>query len=99
VTLIIDENLAARWRDFLAPFGITATHSNEIGNMALRQIRSRFRQRFALHRASPKRLCGGTALGDSDKISHATPQRRNEEWVWELDLIRRVVAPSREKSE
>jgi len=32
VKLIIDENLPSRWRDFLAPFGITAAHWTEIGN-------------------------------------------------------------------
>jgi len=42
-----------------------------------------------------KRLCREIALGGS----HATPQRRNEDRVWELDLIRCAVAPAREKSE
>ncbi len=29
--LIIDENLPPRWRDYLAPFGISATHWIDIG--------------------------------------------------------------------
>jgi predicted nuclease of predicted toxin-antitoxin system len=33
VKLIIDENLPPSWRDFLAPFGITATHWRDIGNI------------------------------------------------------------------
>jgi len=32
VKLIIDENLPPRWREFIAPFGITAAHWTEIGN-------------------------------------------------------------------
>lgn len=31
--LIIDENLPPRWREFLAPFGINATHWRDIGNI------------------------------------------------------------------
>lgn len=31
-------------------------------------------------------------------IFHSTPQRRDEEWVWALGLIRRVVAPLSEIS-
>jgi predicted nuclease of predicted toxin-antitoxin system len=31
VKLIIDENLPPRWRDYLAPFGISATHWIDIG--------------------------------------------------------------------
>lgn len=32
MNLIIDENLPPRWSDYLAPFGITATHWPDIGN-------------------------------------------------------------------
>jgi len=32
VNLIIDENLPPRWCDYLAPYGITATHWPDIGN-------------------------------------------------------------------
>ena len=31
--LILDENLPPRWRDYLAPFGITAIHWQEIGRI------------------------------------------------------------------
>ena len=31
--LILDENLPPRWRDFLAPFGISATHWMNIGKI------------------------------------------------------------------
>jgi predicted nuclease of predicted toxin-antitoxin system len=33
VNLILDENLPPRWRDYLAPFGISATHWKDIGNI------------------------------------------------------------------
>jgi predicted nuclease of predicted toxin-antitoxin system len=33
VNLIIDENLPPRWCDYLAPFGITATHWKDIGHI------------------------------------------------------------------
>ena len=32
MNLIIDENLPPSWRDYLAPFGITATHWRDIGS-------------------------------------------------------------------
>jgi predicted nuclease of predicted toxin-antitoxin system len=33
VTLILDENLPPRWREFLATFGISATHWRDIGKI------------------------------------------------------------------
>jgi len=33
VNLILDENLPPRWRDYLLPFGITATHWQDIGKI------------------------------------------------------------------
>ena len=33
MNLIIDENLPPRWCDYLAPFGITATHWKDIGHI------------------------------------------------------------------
>ena len=31
--LVLDENLPPRWRDFLSPFGISATHWRDIGKI------------------------------------------------------------------
>jgi len=33
VKLILDENLPPRWREYLAPFGITANHWKDLGNI------------------------------------------------------------------
>ncbi len=33
MNLLIDENLSPRWCDYLAPFGITATHWTDLGKI------------------------------------------------------------------